>query len=83
MLDKTPIEFSIDQFDWQCKLAFEEDKNKEGDGKYLFWINDSLVTSLPNEAPPIQKDNIPTVCQSDNLVIDGEVTKRTTFQIFI
>ena len=47
MLDETPIEFSIDQFDWQCKLGFKVDKSNEYDGKYLFWINDTLVTTLP------------------------------------
>ena len=79
VLDKAPIEFSIEEFGWQCKLGYEGD---EKDGKYLFWINGILVTTLP-KAPPIKKENIPIVCQSDNLVFLGEVTKRTTFQIFI
>ena len=79
MLDSAPLEFSIGDLDWHCKLSF---KGKWENGKYLFWVNDILVTGLP-KAPPIQKDNIPPVCQSDNLVFLGDVIKRTTFQIFI
>ena len=75
MLDASPLEFKIEQFAWQCKLGYEGEWEK---GKYLFWVDGTLATDLP-EAPPIQKENIPTVCQSDNLVINGEVTKRTTF----
>ena len=79
MLDATQLQFSVEQFDWDCKLSYEGDAYK---GKYLIWINEVLVTDLP-AAPPIKKDNIPMVCQSDNLVFLGDVTKRVTFQLFI
>ena len=29
------------------------------------------------------KENIPAVCQSENLIFLGDVTKRVTFQLFI
>ena len=79
MLDATPLQFRVEQYDWDCKLSFEGDFMQ---GKYLMWINDVLVSDLPS-APPIKKDNIPIVCQSDNLVFLGDVTKRVTFQLFI
>ena len=80
MLDETPLQFRVEQFDWDCKLTFEGPYYDEG--KYLLWINEVLVTDLP-AAPPIKKENIPVVCQSDNLVFLGDVTKRVTFQLFI
>ena len=79
MLDAAPLEFYFEPFAWQCTLSYEGEWTN---GKYLLWINDILVTALL-EAPPIQKDNIPPVCQSDNLVFLGDVTKRVTFQLFI
>ena len=79
MLDESPQEFSYELFEWKCKLGFEGDSKS---GKYKLWINDMLVTDLP-KAPLIEKDNIPVVCQSDNLVFLGEVTKRVTFQLFV
>ena len=79
MLDAEPLEFNVEEFDWQCKLGYQ---GKYDDGKYLLWVNDILATALL-KAPLIKKENIPPVCQSDNLVFNGEVTKRTTFQIFI
>ena len=79
MLDTTPQEFSIDQLGWQCKLSYEGNWKA---GKYWFYINDTLVSELP-KAPLITKSNIPVVCQSDNLVFLGDVTKRVTFQLFI
>ena len=78
-LTDTPLQFSVDQFDWNCKLSYEGDFKQ---GKYLLWINEVLVTDLP-AAPPIKKENIPVVCQSDNFVFLGDVTKRVTFQLFI
>ena len=77
MLDAQPLEFRIEEKDWFCKLAYEREKDK-----YLLWINDTIVSQLPI-APLIEKENIPVVCQSDNLVFLGEVTKRVTFQLFI
>ena len=74
-LDATPKEFRVEEFDWHCKLGYEGTCKE---GNYLFWINDVLATSLP-KAPPIKKDNIPVVCQSENLVILGDVIKRVTF----
>ena len=47
-------------------------------GKYILWINEVAVCDLP-AAPPIKKDNIPPVCQSDNLVFFGDFIKRVTF----
>ena len=76
MLDVKPIEFRVDQYGWDCKLAFEGDFKKGG--KYLLWINEVLASALP-KAPPIQKDDIPAVCQSDNLVILNDIIKRVTF----
>ena len=78
MLNENPLEFSIKEFDWQCKLAYEGNAI----GKYLLWINDVLASELP-KAPPIEKDHIPTVCQSENLVLMGDTIKRVTFQIFV
>ena len=77
-LDASSKEFCIEQRGWQCKLAYEG----EFDGKYLFWINGTLVTEL-QKAPLIQKENIPVVCQSENMVLLGDVIKRVTFQLFI
>ena len=75
MLTATSLQFSVKQFDWDCKLSYKFPK-------YLLWINEVLTTDLP-VAPPIKKENIPVVCQSDNLVFLGDVTKRVTFQLFI
>ena len=75
MLDATPLQFSVEQFDWDCKLSYEGEWYT---GHYSLWINDVLVSDLP-AAPLIKKDNIPIVCQSDNLVFLGDVTKRVTF----
>ena len=78
-LDASPQEFSIDQYGWQCKLAFEGDENA---GKYSFYVNDTLASDLP-KAPLTNKADIPLICQSDNLVFLGDVVKRVTFQVFI
>ena len=43
MLDVKPVEFRVDEFGWECKLAFEGNWNK---GKYLLWINEVLATAL-------------------------------------
>ena len=43
MLDASPLEFLIEQYGWQCKLGFEGEWLK---GKYLFWVNDTLATTL-------------------------------------
>ena len=48
----------------------------------MFWVNDTLASDL-QKAPPINKENIPVVCQSENLVLLGDVVKRVTFQLFI
>ena len=74
-----PLEFRVDLYGWDCKLAFKGDREE---GKYLFWINEVLAKALP-KAPPISKDNIAPVCQSDNLVILNYNLKRVTFQLFI
>ena len=78
-LHTTQLQFSVKQFDWDCKLSYNGDWRQ---GKYLLSINEVLVSELP-PAPPIKKDNIPLVCQSDNHVFLGDVTKRVTFQLFI
>ena len=44
MLDVKPLEFKVDQYGWQCKLAYEGDYKA---GKYLFWINEILANTLP------------------------------------
>ena len=75
ILDTTPLKFRVEQFDWDCKLSYEGSWTK---GEYLLWINEVLVSDLP-AALPIKKENIPVVCQSDNLVFLGDVTKRVTF----
>ena len=49
---------------------------------YELWIEDVSAYDLP-EAPPIAKENIPIVCQSENLVFKGEVTTRITYNVFI
>ena len=41
-----------------------------------------VVRDLP-PAPPVKKEDIPVVCQSENLVFIGEVTTRITYQVFI
>lgn len=79
MLYTKPVEFSVEELEWLCKLSWE---GAWFGGKYLLWINDIQASTLP-KAPPLKKENIPIVCQSDNLVLLGDVTKRTTFQIFI
>ena len=79
MLDATQLRFRVEQFGWDCKLSYEGDYRQ---GKYLMWINEVPVTDLP-AAPPIKKDNIPVVCQSDNLVFLSDLIKRVTFQLFI
>ena len=40
------------------------------------------MTDLPS-APAIEKEDIPDVCQSENFVFRGEVTVRTTFNVFV
>ena len=53
MLDAKPLEFSIELFNWQCKLGFEGEWTHENyEGKYLLWVNDTLANALP-EAPPV------------------------------
>ena len=79
VLGSKPLEFSVEQLDWEFKLGY---LGPEHGGRYMLWINDTLSTRLP-DAPLIEKENIPDVCQSDNLVFLGEVTKRVTFQLFI
>ena len=34
-------------------------------------------------APPIEKDNIPIVCQSENFIINSEVLIRITYNVFV
>ena len=48
----------------------------------MLWINNVLAEDLP-EAPLLKKENIPVVCQSENMVLLGDVIKRVTFQLFI
>ena len=50
--------------------------------EFQLMIDDTLVTDLP-PAPPIAKDDIPVVCQSDNFEMKGEVITRMTFNIFV
>ena len=40
------------------------------------------MTELPS-APLVAKENIPIVCQSENFVYNGEVTTRTTYNVFV
>ena len=75
MLDASPQEFSIEDYGWHCKLAYEGDWRA---GKFLFWINAVLASDL-QKAPPIKKENIPVVCQSENMILLGDVIKRVTF----
>ena len=49
ILANKPIEFSVEEFGWQCKLGYE---GEFGKGKYLLWVSDVPATSLP-KAPPI------------------------------
>ena len=58
MLDQSALEFTIEQYNWYCKLAFEGTQRQ---GKYLLWINGKLVTDL-QKAPPVRKENLPVVC---------------------
>ena len=44
MLDVKPLEFRVDQYGWECKLAFEGNIDA---GKYLFTINEVLANALP------------------------------------
>ena len=80
MLDETPFEFTSETKGWQCKVGYQRITYDEG--LYTLQVNDTIAKDLPN-APPIKKENIATVCQSDNLVLDSEVIKRTTFTMFI
>ena len=52
LLNETHKEFSIDQYGWHCKLAFEGSSAYFETKKYLLWINNTLVTDL-EKAPPI------------------------------
>ena len=79
MVNTSPVQFTVEQLNWDCKLSY---KGNDYSGKYLLWINEVLVCQLP-AAPPIKKDNIPVVCQSENLVMLGDIIKRVTFQLFI
>ena len=79
MVDKTPKEFVLEEFNVNCKLSYE---GKDEGGKYLLWIDGKLVNDLPI-APPIPKDSIPVVCQSDILLVKNNVTTRVTYQVFI
>lgn len=49
---------------------------------YNLLVDEVSVGQLP-PAPPIKKEDIPIVCQSDNLEYRGEVTNRITFNVFI
>ena len=49
LLDVKPLEFKVDQYGWECTLAFEGEGE---DGKYLFTINEVLANAL-SKAPPI------------------------------
>ena len=46
------------------------------------WVDDILVTDLP-PAPPIAKEDIPVVCQSEKFEYKSEVITRTTFNVFV
>ena len=50
--------------------------------QYQLWISDTLVSDLPS-APALDKENIPDICQSEHFVYNGEVTVRTTFNVFV
>jgi len=79
MLDEAPKEFALEEYNFKCKLSYE---GKDEGGKYLMWINGEYVNDLPI-APPIPKDSIPVVCQSDTLIVKNNVTTRVTYQVFI
>ena len=45
-------------------------------------MDSTNVLNLP-PAPPIAKEDIPEVCQSENYEFEGEVTTRITYNVFI
>ena len=44
VLEQKPVEFTIEEYGWKCKLGF---KGRFGHGIYLLWVDDVPVTSLP------------------------------------
>ena len=76
-----PQVFTLKDSGRKCKLEIEDDSNGQFKN-YLLWIDQTLVTEL-TRAPAIEKEDIPDVCQSENFVFNGEVTVRTTFNVFV
>ena len=74
-----PKEFILKDSGRKCELDMKYPKfNLWIDGM----IDGTLATDLP-PAPPIAKEDIPVVCQSDNYEYKGEVTTRITYNVFV
>ena len=67
-------EFIVQNTGHKCKFG--------GVGVYYLCIDEFEAIELP-PAPPVLKDNIETVCQSENLVFRSDITTRVTFNVFI
>ena len=48
----------------------------------MLWVEDTLTTDLPI-APPVKREDVPVLCQSDVMTYNGEVIKRSTIHLFI
>ena len=74
-MKEAPQEYILDDSGIKYKMSVE-------DNNYMLYVDDIKMTDLP-QAPPIAKENIPVVCQSENFVFNGEVTTRITFNVFV
>ena len=80
LLTETPATFTIPQYNWSCMLSFTDEY--PDNQLYNLTINTIPTSALP-QAPPLKKENIPVVCQSDNLTFISDILTRVTFQVFI
>ena len=60
---------------WDCHLSWVGNQKQ---GRFDMEINGTPVREL-ERAPPVEKANLPPVCQSTSLIFDGELTNRVTF----
>ena len=79
-MKEKPQEVILKDSGRECMLGI--DKDESGQENYMLYVDDIKVTELP-QAPPILKENIPVVCQSENYIFSGEVTVRKTFNVWI
>lgn len=72
----------IEGIDRVFKLQVVKNVGRWVPDSYRLWIDDIFPEDLP-DAPPVKKEDIPTVCQSENFEYFGEVTTRITFNVFL